>query len=237
MISRLAGGIAAFCLATTAQAADPTVDSLTPGIWFAAYSSPTPVGLGEVDSNTLFLIDELTGPLGNSWYVFYDPADARNIFANITFDAPITCVFSTRADLDGSNATYGAPGINYGTSFFIGLEDRTEPVAPRLAALRAQVPEGAATVLLAHHPDVFDHALAAGIPLTLAGHTHGGQIAVPGLPHLNVARLLISRFDRGTFTRAGSHLHVSRGVGTSGQPVRVGCPAEITTLSLVAPTP
>ena len=64
---------------------------------------------------------------------------------------------------------------------------------------------------------------------------HGGQIAVPGLPHVNVARLLISRFDRGTFTRAGSHLHVSRGVGTSGQPVRVGCPAEITTVSLVAP--
>jgi predicted MPP superfamily phosphohydrolase len=117
----------------------------------------------------------------------------------------------------------------------LGLEDRADPVAPRLAALRARVPEGAAMVLLAHHPDVFEQALAAGVPLTLAGHTHGGQIAPPGLPHVNIARLLISRYDRGTFTRAGRHLHVNRGLGTSGQPVRVGVPAEITTLSLVAP--
>ena len=117
----------------------------------------------------------------------------------------------------------------------LGLEDRADAVAPRLAALCAQVPEGAAMVLLAHHPDVFQDALAAGVPLTLAGHTHGGQIAPPGLPHVNVARLLVSRFDSGTFTRAGRHLHVNRGLGTSGQPVRVGVPAEITTLSLVAP--
>jgi len=117
----------------------------------------------------------------------------------------------------------------------LGLEDRADAVAPRLAALRAQVPDGAAMVLLAHHPEVFEHALEAGMPLTLAGHTHGGQIAPPGLPHVNIARLLISRYDSGTFTRAGSHLHVNRGLGTSGQPVRVGVPAEITTLSLVAP--
>ena len=126
MMNRLAAGFAALCLAGAAQAADPTVDSLTPGISFAEYSGATPVGQGQVDSDTLFFIDELTGPLGKAWYVFYDPADGRNIFANITFDAPITGVFTTRADLDGSNATYGAPGINYGTSVFIGLEARTD---------------------------------------------------------------------------------------------------------------
>jgi predicted MPP superfamily phosphohydrolase len=117
----------------------------------------------------------------------------------------------------------------------LGLEDRVADVEPRLAALQAQVPPGAAMVLLAHHPDVFDHAHAAGVPLTLAGHTHGGQIAPPGLPHANIARLLVSRFDGGTFTRAGRHLHVNRGLGTSGQPVRVGVPAEITTVSLIGP--
>jgi hypothetical protein len=126
MISRLAAGFAALCLAATAQAADPTVDSLTPGLSFAEYSNPTPVGQGQVDSDTLYFIDELSGALGKAWYIFFDPADGRDVFANITFDAPITGVFSTRPDLDGSNATYGAPGINYGTSFFIGLEDRTD---------------------------------------------------------------------------------------------------------------
>lgn len=126
MKSRLAAAFAAFCLVAGAQAADPTVDSLTPGLSFAEYSSPTPVGQGQVDSDTLWFIDEQTGPLGKAWYIFFDPAEGLDVFANITFDAPITGVFSTRADLDGSNATYGAPGINYGTSFFIGLEDRTD---------------------------------------------------------------------------------------------------------------
>lgn len=119
--------------------------------------------------------------------------------------------------------------------WLLGLEDRNAAVAPRLEALRARVPAGGATILLAHHPDVFPHALAAGLPLMLAGHTHGGQIAPPGLPRVNIARLLVSRWDSGTFVRQGSVLHVNRGLGTSGQPVRVGVPAEITTLSLVAP--
>jgi predicted MPP superfamily phosphohydrolase len=117
----------------------------------------------------------------------------------------------------------------------LGLEDRDAPVRPRLAALRARVPAGAPAVLLAHHPDVFPHAVAAGLPLVLAGHTHGGQIAPPGLPHVNIARLLVSRWDAGTFVRGGTRLHVNRGLGTSGQPVRLCVPAEITTLSLVAP--
>ena len=120
-----------------------------------------------------------------------------------------------------------------GDLHILGLEDRDDPVAPRIAALCAQVPSGAARLLLAHHPDAFPDALAAGVPLTLAGHTHGGQIAPPGLPHANIARLLISRFDAGTFTRPGGWLHVNRGLGTSGQPVRLGVPAEITTLSLI----
>ena len=115
---------AALCLATAAQAADPTVDSLTPGLSFAEYSSPTPVGQGQVDSDTLYFIDELVGALGKAWYIFFDPAGTKDIFANITFDAPITGVFFSKADLDGSNATYGAPGINYGTSLLVGLEPR-----------------------------------------------------------------------------------------------------------------
>jgi hypothetical protein len=98
------------------HAADPTVANLTPGLSFAEYSSPTPVGQGQVDSDTLYFIDELVGALGKAWYIFFDPAGGKDIFANITFDAPITGVFSTKANLDGSNATYGAPGINYGTS-------------------------------------------------------------------------------------------------------------------------
>jgi predicted MPP superfamily phosphohydrolase len=67
----------------------------------------------------------------------------------------------------------------------------------------------------------------------LAGHTHGGQIAIPGIPRLNVARLLQTRFDVGCFTRDGALLHVNRGLGTSGQRLRLGAPREITVVTLV----
>jgi len=71
------------------------------------------------------------------------------------------------------------------------------------------------------------------VPLVLAGHTHGGQVAVPGLPRLNPARFLMTRFDAGLFRDGASWLHVSRGLGTSEQPVRVGVPREIAVLTLV----
>jgi len=94
------------------------------------------------------------------------------------------------------------------------------------------VPPGGFAVLLAHHPDVFDEAAAAAVPLTLAGHTHGGQLAVPFLPQLNVARLMISRRSVGWFRQDGQYLHVSAGLGVSGQRVRLGVPCEITEITL-----
>jgi len=76
--------------------------------------------------------------------------------------------------------------------------------------------------------------VALGVPLTLAGHTHGGQIAVPGLAAVNPARILMTSYDGGTFTSGGSVLHVNRGLGTSGQRVRIAVPREITVVTLAA---
>jgi len=129
MKTRLVAAFAALCLATAAQAADPTAVIATPGLSFAEYSSPTPVGKGQVDTSTLFFIDELTGVLGKAWYIFFDPKGPGDIAATITFDSLITGVFTTKAALDGSNATYGAPGINYGTSLLIGLESNTDSLS------------------------------------------------------------------------------------------------------------
>jgi hypothetical protein len=115
----------------------------------------------------------------------------------------------------------------------LGLEDRRPPhVTDRLPALLGGLPAGAFAVLLCHHPDGFDDAAAAAVPLTLSGHTHGGQLAVPGFPQLNVARLLITRRSVGWFRQDGQYLHVSAGLGVSGQRVRVAVPAEITEITL-----
>lgn len=115
----------------------------------------------------------------------------------------------------------------------IGLEDREVDPGRALAALVAHVPAGEPAILLAHRPTVFPAATAAGVILTLAGHTHGGQLALPGFPRVNLARVL-TRYDQGRFVEDGRVLHVSRGLGTSGQRVRVGAPPEIVVLTLVA---
>jgi len=115
-----------------------------------------------------------------------------------------------------------------------GLEDRPRSqAADALPHVLAALPSAEPAILLAHRPNVFAAAAAAGVPLVLAGHTHGGQVAVPGLPRFNLARFLMTRFDAGLFSDGGSWLHVSRGLGTSGQPVRVGVPREIAVLTLV----
>jgi predicted MPP superfamily phosphohydrolase len=115
----------------------------------------------------------------------------------------------------------------------VGLEDRLESdPSDRLEALLAGLPAGEPAILLAHRPDAFVTA-APAVALVLAGHTHGGQIAVPGLPRLNVARIMQTRFDAGTFTRGRSVLHVNRGLGTAGQRIRVGAPREISVLTVV----
>ncbi|HKA31490.1 MAG TPA: metallophosphoesterase, partial [Candidatus Binatia bacterium] len=119
--------------------------------------------------------------------------------------------------------------------YLIGLEDRPGPrSADMLPRLHAQVPDGEPCVLLVHQPAAFPTAAARGVPLTLAGHTHGGQVAMPGLRALNPARLLMTQHDAGTFTSGGSVLHVNCGLGTSGQRVRIAVPREITVVTLVA---
>jgi predicted MPP superfamily phosphohydrolase len=118
----------------------------------------------------------------------------------------------------------------------IGLEYRPTPHdGDAVAALVAKLPPATAAVLLAHHPNAFAAATDAGIALTLAGHTHGGPVALPLAPRWNPARWLMTPYDAGTFVERGCTLHVNRGLGTSGQRVRIAAPREITVITLRAP--
>lgn len=88
------------------------------------------------------------------------------------------------------------------------------------------------TLLLAHHPHAFDEAARLGVPLTLAGHTHGGQFAInyPG-GNISLGDLMF-KYVAGLYTRGDSHLYVNRGIG-NWFPVRLGAPPEVTILTLV----
>lgn len=84
-------------------------------------------------------------------------------------------------------------------------------------------------LLLSHNPKAFGRAAVMGIPLTLAGHTHGGQIALPNRPNANLS--LTHRRSAGLFHRGHSRLYVTAGVG-GWFPLRVNCPPEVTMLTV-----
>ena len=95
----------------------------------------------------------------------------------------------------------------------------------RVAALRRA---DAFPILLAHHPHAFDPAVEAGLPLTLAGHSHGGQVMLT--PGIGIGPLRF-RYWAGEHERNGSHLVISNGLG-SWFPLRVNAPAEILHITL-----
>lgn len=87
-------------------------------------------------------------------------------------------------------------------------------------------------VLLAHDPDDFIAAAERGVPLTLSGHTHGGQLAIPFFARrYNLARL-VTKLTTGVYRRGRSTLFVSCGIGTSGPPIRIGTRGELALLTL-----
>lgn len=88
-------------------------------------------------------------------------------------------------------------------------------------------------ITLCHQPNGWHQAVQSGSHLTLAGHTHGGQIALTAR-HLNVARLE-TRYIAGPYRREDAFLYVSRGVGVGAVPVRFGAPPEIDLLTLRSP--
>jgi predicted MPP superfamily phosphohydrolase len=126
----------------------------------------------------------------------------------------------------------------------VGIEDPGHGWSERdathgaLAKLAADIPGDLARLLLIHRPSYFAEAARLGYPLSLAGHTHGGQIALPLAHHHNVSRL-ISRWTRGLFRDddTGALLYVNRGLGVAGPPIRLNCAREISLHRLVPAPP
>jgi predicted MPP superfamily phosphohydrolase len=114
-----------------------------------------------------------------------------------------------------------------------GLDDLTEG-APRVAAALSDVPKGAPLVVLAHNPDVFLDPRLKEADLILAGHTHGGQIRLPGVGAAHTQGTHLGR-DRaaGWFRRGRTRLFVSRGLGES-IPLRFGVRPQAALIRVVS---
>ena len=87
----------------------------------------------------------------------------------------------------------------------------------------------APVILLAHDPRRLTEAAALNIPLVLSGHTHGGQVVLPGLGAIAAQKFPVIA-GIGRLKRTA--MFVSRGVGTVYVPVRINCPPEVAVLTL-----
>lgn len=121
------------------------------------------------------------------------------------------------------DAILNVAGVDYqkfGKAYLVGAEQMVAP--------------GAINVLLSHNPDVFPMAAIQGYDLTIAGHTHGGQVNFEILHrNVNVARYF-TRYVSGLYREEGAAVYVSSGIGTIGVPVRIGAPAEVAVIRLCA---
>ena len=179
----------------------------------------------------LLLGDHLADvPLGTR----LDPEPVAEALAGLRAVAPVVGVLGNHDwDVDGERVrraleAVGLPVLEEsavpvldGRLWVAGVGDlwtRTPSVTDALAG----VPDGAPTVLLTHNPDVVLD-VPPSVALVLAGHTHGGQVTLLGLPLHRISRKHRNRWTRGWYPQ--DRLYVTPGIGMSGLPVRTVVPS------------
>ena len=194
------------------------------------FTDDVPAGdLGRELSSLASNTREVFGVPGNhDWRRHMDRIKTEFKRANIPLlqnqSVPIT-KDGQRIWIAGLDSQWGPVGIE-------GVRDSRHDVAKTLQG----IPAGEPVVMLMHEPDIF-HKLPDNVHVALAGHTHGGQIYVPGIGRPLVA-LAPGRFAPGLIYGPIStldqkrHMFISAGVGCSGAPVRINVPPEIVKLTL-----
>jgi hypothetical protein len=198
-------------------------------------------------------ISRLHAPLGvwgcNGNHEIY--ADAEQLAGELYAQHGMKLLRQENAVLDFRGAKFNLIGVDYQRERNLNGH-RTQTLSNAEPLIRRDIPN----ILLSHNPNSFNRAAELGIELSLAGHTHGGQIQVEILDHRLTPARFISDYIAGLFERplfkpshelfvqaepdapAGtpspnaSRLYVNRGLGTVGAPVRLGVPPEISLIVL-----
>lgn len=124
-------------------------------------------------------------------------------------------------------------GVGKGLLYLGGLDSCWDGKPDLEKALEGLPPETPA-VLLVHEPDFADTVAADGrVNLQLSGHTHGGQVRLPGLGAI-ILPPMGKKYDQGLYQVEGMWLYTNRGIGLGPVSYRVNCPPEITEFTLVS---
>jgi hypothetical protein len=112
--------------------------------------------------------------------------------------------------------------------FLAGIDDAHFYRVDNMEKAAESIPSGAFSMLLSHTPEIYRQAAHSGFDLLLAGHTHGGQICLPGSIPLTLDSILPRRLGSGLWKYQRMVGYTSVGVGSSIVAIRLNCPPEIT---------
>jgi predicted MPP superfamily phosphohydrolase len=112
--------------------------------------------------------------------------------------------------------------------YLAGIDDAHLFGAGNIDKALAGVPYGVPRILLSHTPEVYRDAARAGVRLLLSGHTHGGQLCLPGGYPITLDARIPRRLGRGAWRHEELQGYTSPGTGSSVVGVRLNCPPEIT---------
>jgi predicted MPP superfamily phosphohydrolase len=104
---------------------------------------------------------------------------------------------------------------------------------PDITGTLQKITDSGPIIILTHNPDIFPE-IPQRVSLTLAGHTHGGQVSIPFIGRPRVPSQYKERYAIGHIIEDNRHLFVTPGIGTSIYPVRFRVPPEISILTLAA---
>ncbi|HXC31366.1 MAG TPA: metallophosphoesterase [Verrucomicrobiae bacterium] len=198
-------------------------------------------------------ISRLHAPLGvwgcNGNHEIYARAEQRS--AELFQQFGMKLLRQENAELRWQGSALNLIGVDYQRQ-----RDAAGKPAPMLAGSEPLIRRDVPNILLSHNPNSFRRAAELGIELSLAGHTHGGQVRVEILDHRWSPAQFLTPYVAGLYARplhapsdlderelaaarpasspepSASRIYVNRGLGTIGAPVRLGVPPEITQITL-----
>lgn len=166
----------------------------------------------------LHAMASIEAPLGTMLVLGnHDELDCARTLSSLAVNAGITLLRDTSCAIGYNGQTLHVAGIDWAKS----AKACTQKVE-KVCSVDTHL-------LLAHNPKAFKGASKLQIPLTLSGHTHGGQMAVRGRSGTNLA--VTHRYSAGVYERDHSRLFVTVGVG-AWFPMRINCPAEVAVVTV-----
>lgn len=146
--------------------------------------------------------------------------DVNKIVNDLKARTPLNILINDNIQIMGGKQPVYIAGVSYDNDRKKEMRDKM------ITKALSGIPSHAFVILLAHHPEFFTEAIERNVPLTLAGHTHGGQIVLFGQPLVPTG----TPYVKGRYTEKNSVCYVNNGSG-HWFPIRINCPREITVIT------